>query len=323
MIKVGIIGLGRMGNTHAPLLQNNPDAQVAFIYDINPAQAAAAKEKYGAEICASLEELCTKADAIFITSPTYCHIEALRVAMGTGKPVFCEKPLVRTPEQCAEVEKLAAASKSKVAVGFVRRFQPAQAKFRDLVAAGELGTLRAANIDLTVGAFKRMPGDWFADFELCGGVLLDMLAHHIDQLLWTFGDVSSVYANGLLESKELPLPADYCSATINFRNGVICNVTCGWQRAGRNANYMDAYGDKGYASYIWGQNEVTVQMVGGESKKIEVPLPAPVFQLEDNSWIASIVNNTQPMVTLQDGIKAFKVAMAMIESVKTQQVIKL
>ena len=101
MLNVGIIGAGRMGNAHAANFAKLKSAAVTAVYDIDPAKANAFKEKYPAvAIKNSAAELvgAPEVDLIVITSPTYCHKEGLLAAMATGKPIFCEKPLCRTPE---------------------------------------------------------------------------------------------------------------------------------------------------------------------------------------------------------------------------------
>lgn len=324
MLKIGVIGLGRMGSMHIPFLNKHPEAQVVAAFDPNEATALACKETFQLELCASAEELVNRkdVDAVFIASPTYCHIEGLLPAFKAGKPVFCEKPLCRDMAQYKEIMDTAKACNAKVAIGFVRRYNLSQQKLHEITASGKLGTLRAANVDMTLGVFKRMPGDWFADFDLCGGVVLDMLSHHLDLLIWQLGDVKSVYANGLLESKDLPLPNDYCSATITFANGVICNVTCAWNRMGRSANYMEYHGDNGCASLTWGKPEVQVHLLGQEKETVTVEDDVNSYLREDTCWIDSILNGTDAPVTLEDGAKAFQLASDILTSVQTGDVIK-
>ena len=91
MLKIGIIGAGRMGNAHAGNLVNLADVKLSTVYDIDPEKSKAFAEKYpGIQILSSAEEVCSspETDLIVITSPTYCHKEGLLSAMATGKPIF-------------------------------------------------------------------------------------------------------------------------------------------------------------------------------------------------------------------------------------------
>ncbi|MBR4611468.1 MAG: Gfo/Idh/MocA family oxidoreductase, partial [Kiritimatiellae bacterium] len=122
MLKVGIIGAGRMGNAHAENIAKLGSATVTAVYDIDPAKSAAFKEKYPDVIIRnSAEELVNapEVELIVITSPTYCHKEGLLAAMATGKPIFCEKPLCRTPEDLKELAPLISSYKNLFAIGFV------------------------------------------------------------------------------------------------------------------------------------------------------------------------------------------------------------
>jgi UDP-N-acetylglucosamine 3-dehydrogenase len=325
MIKIGVLGMGRMGNAHVPHLNANPNAKVVAAYDPDPQKAADAKAKFNLELANSAEELIkrTDIDAIFITSPTYCHIEALKPAFETGKPVFCEKPLCRTEKQCQEIEKMAQESKSVVTIGFVRRYDAAQKAYHEAIVSGKIGTVRDANVDLSLGVFKRMPGDWFADFDLSGGVVLDMLSHHLDLLIWDFGPVRSVVANATFESKYFPLPNDFAAAAVTFKSGVVAGINSSWHRSGRNANFMEAFGDDGSVSFSWGEQKYNFYLPGQPAQIIETGPKQDAYLLQDNAWIDSILKGTKPVVTLQDGINAFRFADAILRAAAEQTRIEL
>lgn len=326
MLKVGIVGLGRLGSTHANIIAALPDAKLTAVYDPKPEAAQLGKEKYGMAIMGSAQELVNspQVDAVCVASPTYCHIEAVLPALQAGKPVFCEKPICRTWAEAEQMLAAEAKSKSRVAVGFVRRFHPGQQKFVELVRDGLVGPLRFCNVDLVVGAFKRLPGDWFADFELSGGVILDMLAHHLDLLNWSFGAPARVYCESLLMNPSLPEPNDYASATLTYKNNVICNILCGWQRFGRSANCYEIYGDNGSLTYSWGAKHIVHYPKGGEKQEIafEATDESP-YATEIKSWLASIAAGTPPKVTLQDGVDSLRIALAMITSSQEKRLVQL
>ncbi|MBQ7693872.1 MAG: Gfo/Idh/MocA family oxidoreductase, partial [Lentisphaeria bacterium] len=183
MLKVGIIGAGRMGNAHAGNLAKLKSAAVTAVYDINPAKSAAFKEKYpDVSVKNSLAELvgAPEVELIVITSPTYCHREGLLAAMAAGKPIFCEKPLCRTPEELKELAPLISNYKNLFAIGFVRRYSPGVVLMKKLIEEGKIGKIICSSVCCLFGGFRREWGDWFADYDKSGGVMLDMLAHHCD-----------------------------------------------------------------------------------------------------------------------------------------------
>ncbi|MDD4097682.1 MAG: Gfo/Idh/MocA family oxidoreductase [Lentisphaeria bacterium] len=326
MLNIGIVGLGRLGTSHANNLAAMPEARLTSVFDPKPEAAELGRDKYGMTAVASVQELVAspEVDAVCVASPTYCHAEAVLLALQAGKPVFCEKPICRTMAEAEQLLQAEASSKSRVAVGFVRRFHPSQHKLQQLLQDGLLGKLRFCNVDLVVGAFKRQPGDWFADFQLSGGVILDMLAHHLDLLNWGFGAPDHVYCEGLLMDPALPEPNDYASATLVYKNGVICNLLCGWQRFGRSANCYEIYGDNGSLTCTWGAKHLVYYPKNGEKQELayEATDESP-YATEIKSWVARIAAGAPPEVTLQDGVNSLRIALAMITSSQEKRVVKL
>ena len=325
-IRIGLIGAGRMGaTTHAPAITVREDVAITAVYDPLPAAAQGVRDKYHAAVCASAPELAARADvdAVMICSPTFAHIEGIRATAKTGKPLFCEKPLCRSLAEADEVLRLLKGYQAPVTVGFVRRHGVGQQKFHEIVASGVLGRLRIATAEMMFGAFKRLEGDWFVDFARSGGMALDMFIHHFDLFNWSFGMPQRVYAQSSLLSRAQAEPADYISGTMTFRNGVICNLSGGWQRFGRSNNYMDVYGENGCVSYKWGVPEVTLTLKGQDPVVYKTPDPLPVFQAEDNVWLDAILGKGKVKVTVADGVNAVKVALALIESAQSNRVIEL
>ena len=142
MLKVGIIGTGRMGKAHAGNLAKLKSVTLTAVYDIVPAQAAAMKELHPTmEIMDSAAALVNnpEVDLIVIASPTYCHKEGLLAAMATGKPIFCEKPLCRSKEDFKELAPMISSYKNLFAIGFVRRYSAAVITMRNMLAEGKIG----------------------------------------------------------------------------------------------------------------------------------------------------------------------------------------
>ncbi|OQA84913.1 MAG: Inositol 2-dehydrogenase/D-chiro-inositol 3-dehydrogenase [Lentisphaerae bacterium ADurb.Bin242] len=334
MVKFGIIGAGRMGNTHASYLGTFDGAKIAAVYDPKPEAAQAMHDKYGAEICAGPEEVAAAADCVVVSSPTYCHQDGIRAAIGAGKVLFCEKPLCRDFTLADEMLQLGRNYSKLFAIGFVRRHMFKTIKFKELLEQNFLGKLHFCNVDLPLGAYKRMPGDWFTDFDKSGGVIIDMLAHHVDLANWFFGPAARVYAQSDMLDPSQPLPADHVASVVTYKNGVICNYMCNWQRFGRSAERMEIYGEKGALVMDGGAN-LTYYPSGGEKKEIQVgPVKADGAGVEEvnvaDGYGCQMLNLFQYMKggkkvfpTVEDGYNSLMVGKAMIESARTGNVVQM
>jgi predicted dehydrogenase len=329
MISVGLIGAGRMGGGHSAILSKMENVKLAGVYDVNPKAAEEMKLKYNMTVFPSISELVNsdKIDLVMDCSPTYCHINGILETLKAGKHLFCEKPLCRTMDEANKIGALAETHKKVFTIGFVRRFMRVMEDFKKMIDSGTIGIPRFVNMKLMLGGYHRQQGNWFTDFEKCGGVILDMLSHHFDLFNWYFGDADRVYADSLLLDPSQPDPADYVSSTLTYRNKVICSLVCGWQRLGPSIDSMEIYGDEGclcHASYNWvPEAEIRHYPKNGEMRKISTDIMTNGQEMEMKSLIECIANNKTPKVTWEDGYNSMKIALATIQSVKEKRTIKL
>lgn len=335
MLRVGIIGAGRMGNRHASSVCKLGTAVVTAIYDINPQQSTALCEKIpGAVVMSSASELVQsdKVDMIIITSPTYCHVEGLRVALATGKPIFCEKPLCRSREDLAELSPLICGYSNMFAIGFVRRYSAGVIMMKKLLDSGKIGHLVCGSICCLFGGFKREWGDWFADYDKSGGVMLDMLAHHCDLQNYLIGAPESIYAKSLMLNKTTEKPYDYLSATASYCNGYFSNMECSWLRSGPSNTYMIVYGDKGALKLS--DSEGLIFFPPGQPAE-NIPLDESIvtdihsgnlagdmYEREIAVVIDCATNHTKPYAVAQDAINAMNFCFGMMESAETGKIVR-
>lgn len=333
MLEFGIIGAGRLGTTHADSLSKMDGVKLAAVYDISAEKAKAMQEKYGPAVCSSPDELASKVDAVIVASPSDCHLEGVRAAVRAGKAVFTEKPLCRFAEQAEEYKSLLKDFRKPFGIGFVRRHMLKTVKFKEILDSGELGRIRFCNVDLPFGAYKRMPGDWFTEYKRSGGVILDMLAHHIDLANWFFGPARRVYAQGLLLDPSQELPADHVSATVTYANGVIVNMMCNWQRFGRSGEMMEVYGEKG-ALTMDGSQTLRLAKLGVPVQEIGVNETAQSLGVSNastgNGFLNEMMNFADAVRTgktfspgIPEAFASFAVAEAMMRSAETDQLVKI
>ena len=334
MLKVGIIGAGRMGNAHAGNLAKLKSAAVTAVYDINPAKSAAFKEKYpDVSVKNSLAELvgAPEVELIVITSPTYCHREGLLAAMAAGKPIFCEKPLCRTPEELKELAPLISNYKKLFAIGFVRRYSPGVVLMKKLVEEGKIGKIICSSVCCLFGGFRREWGDWFADYDKSGGVMLDMLAHHCDLQNMLLGEPLSVYARAMQLPKNLEKPRDYVSATAVYEGNIISNLECSWLRGGPSDTYMTVYGDKG-ALKLSDSAGLSFFDIGGAETKMEADegilghlqedISGNMYAKEIAVVTDCVLTGKAPWAGAKEAIAAMTFCLGMVRSSETGELIR-
>ncbi|MCB6365074.1 Gfo/Idh/MocA family oxidoreductase [Intestinibacillus massiliensis] len=227
-IKIGSIGLGRLGYEHAKNIATRvPGAELAAICDVDAKRVAEVAAELGvpntytdvAEMCANPE-----LDAIVVVSPSMYHAEHIKIALDAGKHVFCDKPLDTTVEKCLEAEKAVEAHPDKVfMLGFMRRFDDSYADAKRRIDNGDIGKVvlvRSYTQDprATIeGTLKFAPHS--------GGQFLDMCVHDIDLIRWFTGsNVKKVWGLGGVFEFDLYRElndADNAAATVQCENGAM------------------------------------------------------------------------------------------------------
>jgi len=324
MIKIAIIGAGRMGNVHAEALSKNALCSIYGIYDPSNEAAEKFKQKYKLEkIYASLAELVddSSVDGVIVCNYTDQHHQTLlKLLNGRKKFIFCEKALMRHLAEGEDILKYAADSDSKIMIGHHRRYIPGYAKLKTMIEAGDLGTIRMTKINCNVAGYARGWDDFFANFMRSGGVTLDMMTHHLDLLNWYFGEVESADSSSVMFASDMPLPMDFVSGTVVYKNGVICNICGSWQRYGVSCDTIEVYGDQACAVFDL-ESELVHVYRKNEHTEIKVGNP-PCYTTQMNAFVDMIANGTPPLTMLQDGFNSAKIALGMIESAEKNIIIK-
>lgn len=190
-MRLGLIGLGRIGAFHAQTLTDLPDVGSLVVTDAVPAVTAAVAARVGAEAADSPEKLLASGvDGVLIAAATDAHPELVLAAVAAGLPVFCEKPLARDIADAVAVARQVRGA--PVQVGYPRRFDAAFLAARAAVTSGELGrlhTVRSTTLDPAPPPQAYLAGS--------GGIFRDCAVHDFDAVRWVTGrDVVEVYAAG-------------------------------------------------------------------------------------------------------------------------------
>jgi myo-inositol 2-dehydrogenase/D-chiro-inositol 1-dehydrogenase len=190
-VRVGIIGAGNMGRTHADILKEDGRVKLVGVTDIAADKAEALAAAMGGKAFASVEALLDSGvDAVYVTTPNTRHVPATLAALQRGIHVFCEKPMATSLEEARQVLQAARASKAIYQAGHNRRFAPVYRYLKEQIEAGFIPYLANA---------KQNDGDWFnppwiTDLSLTGGFLYESSVHLLDMLRWLLGEVTAVQA---------------------------------------------------------------------------------------------------------------------------------
>ncbi|POX50153.1 dehydrogenase [Streptomyces sp. Ru71] len=192
-MRIGILGLGRIGAFHAETLSGLDAVESLVVSDPVADAAKAAAERFGAEVADSPEALLASGvDGVVVAAATDAHPALIRAGVAAGVPVFCEKPVARTMAEGVAVLQAVEGGDVPVQIGFNRRFDAGFAAARAAVQAGELGklhTVRSTTLDPAPP-----PAAYVA---ASGGIFRDCSVHDFDIIRWVTGrEVSEVYAVG-------------------------------------------------------------------------------------------------------------------------------
>lgn len=196
MLKVGVLGAGFMGSTHARAYAKLPDVQVVAVSSRSTEKASALAKEIGAEARTDHLALATdpRIDVVSNTLPTHLHQEMTIAALNAGKHVFLEKPMGLSVAECDAMIEAAQKNQRLLMLAHVLRFWPEYVALVEFVKSGQLGKPLSA----TAKRLSARPtwGDWFANPDWTGGAVLDLQIHDLDTLNWLFGTPQTVYARG-------------------------------------------------------------------------------------------------------------------------------
>ena len=318
MLKVGVLGAGHLGKIHLRLLNESEKYELVGFFDLNSENGEKVSEEFGYRFFSDLDELIKTVDVVDVVTPTLSHFEVAKKAISEGKHLFIEKPITNTYEEAQELIKLAKEKGVKGQVGHVERFNPA---FRAVVS-------RIDN-PMFIEAHR------LAEFNPRGTdvpVVLDLMIHDIDAVLSVVkSKVKNINASGVSVISDTP---DIANARIEFENGCVANLTAS-RISMKNMRKSRFFQRDAYISVDFLEKKCEVvkmkdapenpdeyamvlQNAEGLKKQIyfDNPEVSPNNAILDEleTFADAINNNSTPIVTLEQGAEALRVAKGVIES---------
>ncbi|UGS20183.1 Gfo/Idh/MocA family protein [Flavobacterium cyclinae] len=320
MLKVGVLGAGHLGKIHLRLLNQSEKYELVGFYDAFEENANKVAAEFGYKKFDSIADLIAAVDVVDIVTPTMQHFECAKQVIEAGKHIFIEKPISNTVEEAEEIIALAKKHNVKGQVGHVERFNPAFTAVKDKI-----------NNPMFIETHR------LAEFNPRGTdvpVVLDLMIHDIDAILSVVkSKVKSINASSVAVISDSP---DITNARIEFENGCVANITSSRisMKNMRKSRFFqkDAYISVDYldkvcevvrmkdAPEVPGDFDMILQNAEGVKKQIYFDNPgveannAILDELE--TFADAINNNTTPIVTLEDGTEALRVAYQIIECMK-------
>jgi predicted dehydrogenase len=318
MLKVGVLGAGHLGKIHLRLLNESPKYDLIGFFDPDDIIGKKVATEFGYTHFENINELIDAVDVVDIVTPTLSHYDCAKKAMEKGKHVFIEKPITNTLEEAEELLDLEVKHGIKGQVGHVERFNPAFSSVKDKI-----------HNPMFIETHR------LAEFNPRGTdvpVVLDLMIHDIDAILSVVQSrVMQINASGVSVISNSP---DIANARIEFENGCVANLTASRisLKNMRKSRFFqrDAYISVDFlekkvevvkmkdAPETPGDFDMILQNAEGIKKQIYfenpdiVPNNAILDELE--TFADAINNDTTPVVTLQQGTQALKVALQIIAS---------
>ena len=323
MLKIGVFGSGHLGKIHIRLLlELTEQFEVVGFYDPSDENAAEVIEKFQLKRFQSMQELLDAVECVDIVTPTLTHAELASMALRNSKHVFIEKPVTETVDEARSLMGLAREANVKVQVGHVERFNPA---------------FQAAVPFLTKPMF--IETHRLAQFNPRGTdvpVVLDLMIHDLDIILSVVkSGVKRISASGVAVVSDTP---DITNARIEFDNGCVANLTAS-RISMKNMRKSRFFQKDAYISVDFLTKELEVvrmETVEGEPNPLDIvfdmgegkPVKKIYFDKPDigeinaikeelNSFHDAIVNDTTPLVSLEDGFRALDVAQQILDKLKS------
>lgn len=300
-LKVGVIGVGVMGDHHARIYSGLPGVRLYGITDIDEEKGSALAEKYKTKFFPDISLLLDKVDAVSLATPTSTHFELGMKVLERDKHILIEKPLAKTADEGEKLIEMAKEKNVVLAVGFIERFNPAFLALKRLLVKE-----RPLIVD-----FKRFSP--FPERISDASVVFDMMIHDIDLAFEISGsEVKEFKAEG---RKERSKSLDRTFANIFFEGGLIVNIeatrindkkvrTIHLNCEERNI-HVDLLNKKVFTSSL---PDINLPFAPVQPKRVPVLL-ADQLTLELKDFVTSIKKRKKPEVTGEDGLRALKFAL--------------
>jgi predicted dehydrogenase len=342
-VRWGVIGSGGIARRRTipeGIAQAN-NAVLSAVFDKDAKVNAEMTKQFDATPATSLDELLAKnIDAVYVATPAHLHYEHVQACAEAGKHVLCEKPLGMTVAQAQEMIEMCDRRGVKLGCAFMMRFVAQHQAALQLIQQGRLGRPVYARAQLSCW-YPPIKGAWRQDPATGGGgSLMDMGGHCIDLLEMFFGDVVKVvcFINNSIHDYR---SEDSAVATLLFENGAMGTVDTFFciPDAG-SKNVLELYGSKGsiLAQGTIGQGAAgqMIAFLEGDDHAYDAqqaraaaqgmaidPKPVNTYQAEIEEFSRAIIEDRQPLISGELGLRSQKILAACYESARSGKTVEV
>lgn len=327
-LKVGVIGTGAMGKSHARVYSEMDNIDLILVCDSDENNANEIAKKYNTKPYTDYKEIDEDLDAVSVCVPTKLHKEVSLFFIKKGINVLIEKPITNNVQEANELIKTAKEKNVKLMIGHVERFNPVIIEIKKRLDNNELGRI------YNISTFRFSP---FPHRIIDVGVTTDLAVHDIDIIMnLNKSKIKRIYAETgqrIHENHE-----DMLNALLKFDNNVTGVINTNWLTP-KKVREISITGEKGMfvAKYLtqilyFYKNEFTEKnldyskgvkdIIEGDMLKIKINNKEPLLaELEE--FVNCIINDRKPAISGEDGLEVLEVATKILEASKTNKVVNL
>ncbi len=339
MIRIGVVGMGFMGQQHFAIYEGMDNVEVIAVCDKNPTKVAEAAPSIGGNIGEATElDLSAQArhvcfedmlakeelDCVDLCTPTYLHAEMTVAALEAGCHAISEKPMGRNLEDCDRMIAAAEATGRMLFIAQCVRFWPEYELLADMISSGELGRLASVKFTRQSPPATWAEDGWLLEPRLSGGAMLDLHIHDVDFILSVFGRPRAVLAraSNLFSTGE---KVDHIITSYLY-DDFICVAEGGWAMPGAFPFEMgfQALGERGLLDFSLAKDPMlTFYPTDAEPYTPEVA--SQTGYERELAYFVQCMENDQPpeRVTPQSARESVRVIMAEQQSAETGEVVRL
>ena len=333
MVNIAIIGCGSIAeNRHIPCCINNERINLVGVYNRTEERACNIAQKYRVRYYKKLDDVMEdqNVDAVIICTVTKLHSEITIKALAAGKHVLCEKPMAATASEAREMVDMARKCRKKLMISQNQRLYKPHIKTLELIKSGTIGRVLTFRTALGItgpeySSVNRTQNNWYFNKEAagCRGVVSDVGSHRVDLMCYYFGEPSRVFAytptldKRYSDGRLIDLD-DNAFGIIEFKNGVVGSLITSWTSYNGNDRTTQIYGTEGVITTYAGDDDILLETRSGEIIRYRFSDHGPQSQIIltdiDDLFAQSIEEDSEPIITGEDGLISIKVVEAMVNS---------